>query len=117
MISTFHKFPLRNEFVRFRTRAKQITTSHLRILFHSRSVNNITLLECDSRLSVIVPIKVSKRATTRNWLKRLTYDTLWPLIEDKNIDVVVLFKPLALLKGKQSQDIILSELQGLKFEN
>lgn len=113
MISKSNKFPTRTQFLAFRTKAKQITTPHLRVLFHSRSVDNITLLECDSRLSVIVPIKVSKRATTRNSFKRLVYDIVWKLIKDKNLDCIVIFKTIALLKGKISQDLIIHELSQL----
>jgi len=108
MIPKSSKFPLRTQFLTFRARAKQTTTPHLRALF-----NNITLQECDSRLSVIVPIKVNKRATTRNEFKRLVYDVVWPIIKDKNLDCVVLFKPIALLKGKISKGLITHELSQL----
>ncbi|EKD79992.1 MAG: hypothetical protein ACD_40C00224G0002 [uncultured bacterium] len=109
MISTFHKFPLRTEFTRFRARAKRQTTPHFQALY------NITLPECDSRLSVIVPKKLSKLATTRNWLKRLTYDILYPLIHDHKLDCVVLFKPLPLKKSPETKTQIISELTTLKF--
>ena len=117
MIPKSSKFPTRVQFLQLRSIAKQITTPHLRILFHSRSVNNITLLECDSRLSVIVPIKVSKRATTRNSFKRFVYDTAWKILKDKNLDCIIIFKPLPLVKGKPANDLIASELNGLKFDN
>lgn len=90
MIPHSHKFPLRTEFLRFRSRADKLVTSHF-ILYSMRTTT-------PSRLSVSVPKKVSKLATTRNYLKRLTYDTLWPRVKDQKIDVVVVFKPLPLKK-------------------
>lgn len=101
MISKSNKFPTRAQFLTFRARAKQLTTPHLRILFEPHT---------PTRLSVIVPIKVSKRATTRNSFKRLAYDTAWKILKDKNLDCIIIFKPLALLKGKLSQDLISHEL-------
>ena len=94
----------------FRSHAKRLATPHFQILF-----SNITLPECDSRLSVIVPKKLSKLATTRNWLKRLTYDILYPLIHDHKLDCVVLFKPLPLKKSPETKTQIISELTTLKF--
>ncbi len=108
MIPKSSKFPSRTQFLALRERAKQTTTPHLRALF-----SNITHPVCDSRLSVIVPIKVNKLAVVRNHLKRLVYDTLWPIIKDKNLDCVVLFKPTTLLKGKISKDLITHELSQL----
>jgi len=117
MIPKSSKFPTRTQFLVFRARAKQLTTPHLRILFEVRPVPSGAKGEVGSRLSVIVPIKVSKRATTRNSFKRLVYDAVWKILKDKNLDCIVMFKPIALPKGKASENPILSELQGLKFEN
>ena len=63
-----------------------------------------------SRLAVIVPKKLSKLATTRNWLKHVTYDVLWPLIKDKNLDCVVVYKPLPLKRSRATGTEIASEL-------
>lgn len=105
MISKSNKFPTRIQLLSFRKIAKQSTTPHTRVYYLESSVS--------SRLSVIVPIKVSKRATTRNSFKRLVYDIVWKLIKDKNLDCIVIFKPIALLKGKISQDLIIHELSQL----
>ena len=101
MISAASKFPTRAQFLQFRARAKQIVTPHLRIMYEAHA---------PSRLSVIVPVKVSKRAVIRNHFKRLTYDATWKIINDKNLDCIVIFKPIALLKGKTSEDLIAHEL-------
>lgn len=101
MISKASKFPTRVQFLSFRARAKQSTTPHLRVM---------TSPHIPTRLSVIVPIKVSKRAVTRNHYKRLAYDATWKIIKDKNLDCIVMFKPTTLLKGKSSDDLILSEI-------
>ena len=105
MIPKSSKFPTRIQFLQFRAQAKRLVTTHTTI-YHLPST-------ISSRLSVIVPIKVSKRATTRNSLKRLVYDTAWKIIKDKNLDCIVIFKPIALLKGKISQDLIIHELSQL----
>lgn len=104
MIPKASKFPTRVQFLQFRAIAKQSTTPHLRIM---------TSPHTPTRLSVIVPIKVSKRATTRNSFKRLVYDTAWKILKDKNLDCIIIFKPLALPKGKSSQDLIVHELSQL----
>ena len=101
MIPKSSKFPTRIQFLQFRKIAKQSATPHLRVL---------TSPHTPTRLSVIVPIKVSKRATTRNSFKRLVYDTAWQLLKHKNLDCIIMFKPIALLKGKASQDLITHEL-------
>ena len=111
MISPSHKFPLRTNFSTFRSLAKQSTAPHLRLLSAS------TPSTSGARLAVIVPKKLSKLATTRNWLKRLTYDTLWPLIHDRQLDCVVIYKPLPLKKSPLTKSQIISELQGISFEN
>jgi RNase P protein component len=59
---------------------------------------------------VVVPKKLSPKAVTRNWLKRLTYDTLWPLIQDKNFDCVIVYKPLPLSKTPATQKELINEL-------
>lgn len=106
MIPKSSKFPTRTQFLVFRARAKQITTPHLRLLIDPHS---------PSRLSVIVPIKVSKRAVVRNHYKRLIYDTAWKILQDKNLDCIIMLKPIALPKGKSSDNLLLSELNGLLF--
>lgn len=78
---------------------------------------NVAVGEVGSRLSVIVPIKVSKRATTRNWLKRLSYDTIWPLLKDCQLDCVVIYKPLPLTKSSITKQKIISEFQTIPLEN
>jgi ribonuclease P protein component len=107
MIPKSSKFPTRIQFLQFRSVANRLVTPHTTI-YHLRSTT-------PSRLSIIVPIKVSKRATTRNSFKRLTYDTAWKVLKDKNLDCVIIFKPLALVKGKDSENLIVSELNGLMF--
>lgn len=104
MIPKTSKFPLRTEFLTFRETARQFATPHLRILW------NTTYPVRDSRLSVIVPKKVSKLATTRNYLKRLTYDTLYPLIQDQKLNCVVVYKPLPLKKSPATQKELINEL-------
>jgi len=105
MIPKSSKFPTRVQFLQFRARARQITTPHTRIYLLESNIS--------SRLSVIVPIKVSKRATTRNSFKRLVYDLGWKMIKDKNLDCIIMFKPIALVKGKASMELITSELSQL----
>ncbi|MFH1244546.1 MAG: ribonuclease P protein component [bacterium] len=107
MISAFHKFPLRTEFLRFRARASRAVTPHLTLYSTPHTLY--------SRLSIIVPKKLSKLATTRNWLKRLTYDTLWPLIKARQLDCVVVYKPLSLEKSPTTKQQIISELNSLMF--
>ena len=114
MIPKSSKFPTRTQFLSFRAIAKQSTTPHLRMLTSPRAPS-VAAGAVGSRLSVIVPIKVSKRATTRNSFKRLVYDTVWKMIKDKNLDCIIMFQPIALLKGKVSQDLIVSELRSLQF--
>ena len=105
MIPSSSKFPTRTQFLVFRARAKQITTPHTRIYLLESNIS--------SRLSVIVSIKVSKRAVVRNHFKRLVYDAMWKILKDKNLDCIVMFKPLPLPKGKSSDDLLLSELNSL----
>ncbi len=115
MIPYSRKFPLRTEFLRFRSRAKRVTTPHLTIFYlpHTPNVANGEV----GRLAVIVPKKVSKLATTRNHFKRLAYDTLWPSLKAANLDVVVVFKPLPLKKFPSTSRQITTELQSLEFSN
>ncbi len=101
MISKSNKFPTRVQFLQFRAIAKQSTTPHLRLL---------TSPHPPTRLSVIVPIKVSKRATTRNSFKRVVYDEAWKLLRDKNLDCIIMFKPIALVKGRSTQELLIHEL-------
>lgn len=102
MIPHSHKFPLRTELLKFRARATKTTTPHL-ILSRSPAPTH-------SRLSIIVPKKVSKQATTRNYLKRLSYDALWTELKDQKIDMVVIFKPLPLNKTAATKQQLLAEL-------
>ena len=104
MISRASKFPTRIQFLKFRQSAHQLTTPHLRVM---------VLPHAPSRLSVIVPIKVSKRATTRNSFKRLAYDVTWKIIQDKNLDCIILFKPIPLIKGPDSEKMLAAELDNV----
>ncbi len=103
MIPKLSKFPLRTDFLHFRARAKRISSP----LFTIHYAPSPT----PSRLAVIVPKKLSKLATTRNWLKRLTYDTVWPLIKDKNLDCIVVYKPLTLTKSPTTHNQLITELK------
>lgn len=100
MIPVSQKFPLRTELLGFQKRARQLSSPHLRLLFIAHS---------PSRLAVIIPKKAGRLSTTRNSLKRLVYDQLFPLINKQNLDVVVIFKPLA----PPGKPILLSELTSL----
>lgn len=102
MIPHSRKFPLRTEFFKFRLKASKLVLPHL-IIYRAKNNQH-------SRLGVSIPKKVSKLATTRNYFKRLTYNYLWPQIEDQQIDVVVIFKPLPLKKTPTTQQLLLSEL-------
>ena len=104
MISKTNKFPTRIQFLKFRQTARQLTTPHLRVMI---------LPHTPSRLSVVVPIKVSKKATTRNSFKRVVYDTAWKILSEKNLDCIILFKPITLLKGKTSEELLVYELSQL----
>jgi ribonuclease P protein component len=106
MISKTNKFPTRIQFLKFRSVAKQLSTPHLRVM---------VLPHAPSRLSVIVPIKVSKKATTRNLFKRLVFDVAWKIIADKNLDYIVLCKPITLVKGPASEKMLIEELKSLSF--
>ncbi len=110
MIPQSSKFPLRTEFLRFRARAKRLVSPHL-TLFYSPGLATLKSGPATfTKMNVVVPKKLSKLATTRNWLKRLTYDTIWPLIQDKNLDCVVVYKPLALKKSLQIKKELTHEL-------
>lgn len=114
MISRSNKFPLRTSFVAFRSKSKKISTPHTLVHYlpsmHIESPRATREMPPDakqsgrhahqSRLSVIVPKKVNKLATTRNALKRLSYDLFWSELKNSKLDVVVLFKPLPLTKAK-----------------
>jgi len=104
MIPRSCKFPLRSEFLAFRRRAKQVS-SPLFTTYYFSSVR--------SRCAVVVPKKVSKLATTRNWLKRLTYTSLWPLIKDKQLDLVIIYKPIQLTKSSNIKAQLVHELSQL----
>lgn len=109
MIPKSNKFPTRVQFLSFRARANQVATPHLRIMTENRIEHGSANIY-GPRLSVIVPIKVNKRAVVRNNLRRLVYDAAWKGLSGKNIDCIIMFKPISLLKGKQSDDLILQEL-------
>lgn len=57
-------------------------------------------------MAVIVPKKVSKLATTRNHLKRATYDIIWPELKDKQVDCVIVYKPLHLTRLQINQGLM-----------
>ncbi len=103
MIRRQDKFPLRTEFLRFRARSKKIVTPLCTMYYVPRTSRA-------SRLAVVVPKKVNKLATTRNYLKRLAYDSLWSQIKDQKVDVIVVFKPLPLKKSTATKQQIISEL-------
>ena len=102
------KFPLRTGFLDFKKNAKKHPFPNF-LVYTSSSAS--------SRLGIIIPKKVNKLATTRNWLKRLTYDTLWPHIKEQNLDVVVVYKPMPLIKSLQAKDLIIKAINSLKFGN
>ncbi len=108
MIPKVSKFPLRTELVAFRARAKK-NTSPLTTCYWLPSTK-------PSRLSVIIPKKLNKLTTTRNWLKRLTYDALWSRIKDQQLDCVIIFKPLPLKKSPSVKAQINSELKNLTIK-
>lgn len=108
MIPKSSKFPLRTEFLRFRARAERLVSPHLQLFYLPHTPSEATGEV--GRLAVVVPKKLSKLATTRNWLKRLTYNTIWPLIRDKKLDCVVVYKPLPLKKSLANQRDIVHEL-------
>ncbi len=110
MIPKSNKFPTRVQFLNFRARAAQRATPHLRIMTEER-VEKGSVNVYGPRLSVIVPIKVNKRAVVRNNLRRLVYDSAWKSLSGKNIDCIIMFKPIALIKSKQSDDLIVQELR------
>ena len=102
MIPASSKFPMRTDFLEFRSSAKRASSPHFTL--------NYLATSAQSSCAVVVPKKVNKRATTRNWLKRLTFDTLWPVISDKNLDTVLVYKPLKLEKSPDTKKIIIAEL-------
>lgn len=112
MIPKSNKFPTRVQFLSFRDRAKQLTTPHLRVMFEKR-VNNETVSLPGARLSVIVPIKINKRAVIRNHFRRLAYNTAWQFLGNKKIDCIIMFKPIALLKGKETDEHITQEVSSI----
>lgn len=99
---------MRTQFLSFRRSANRLTSSRVTCYFSPAPHG--------PRMSVIVPRNVSKLAITRNWLKRLTYDTLWPRIKDKGLDLVVVYKPIKLAKSTATKEQIISELSHLEFE-
>ena len=101
MIPRSYKFPLRIQFVRFRARARRLVAPPFTLFY---------LPSTTTRLGIIVPKKVSKLATTRNWLKRLTYDTVYPLVKDKNLDCVIVYKPLPLKRSLATTKELINEL-------
>lgn len=98
MIPRTSKFPLRTDFIRFRARANKLSTPHLLVYWWPARHNA-------SALAVVIPKKVNKLATVRNALKRLTYDTLWLLIKDKNLDCVIVYKPLPFSRTQLTQEL------------
>lgn len=112
MIPKSNKFPTRVQFLNFRARASQVVTPHLRLMTEMRDIKDPSAV-AGPRLSVIVPIKVNKRAVFRNALKRIIYDAGSKALFRQNIDCIILFKPIALLKGKISEDLVLAELHSV----
>lgn len=112
MIPKSNKFPTRVQFLNFRARANQVVTPHLRLMTEPRDIKDPTAV-VGPRVSVIVPIKVNKRAVFRNTLKRIVYDTAAKALFKQNIDCIIVFKPIALLKGKPSEDLVLAELHSV----
>lgn len=103
MIPKSSKLPLRTEYLEFRRRATRVTSPLSTISFFRSTL--------PSRLAVIVPKKLSKLATTRNWLKRLTLDTLWPVLKEKKLDCVVVYKPLPLKKSLSTKREAVTEIE------
>lgn len=101
MISKSSKFP---------SRTQLLPISRARQTILDASLTNYGSPHTPSRLSVVVPVKVNKRAVARNSFKELVYDQVWKMIKDKNLDCIVMFKPMALIKGKISEDLIKNEL-------
>lgn len=95
---------MRREFLSFRRQAKRLASSHLQLLF---------LPEGKLLLSVVVPAKVSKLATTRNWLRRLVYDSLWQTLAGSRLVCVVIFKPIPMVRSAATQTLIEEELRDL----
>ena len=116
MIPKSRKFPLRTHFLVFRSRAKRLSTPHFTVFWLPQGSELPKSSEPNvARLAVIVPKKCARLATTRNWLKRLTYDTPWPLIKDKNLDLVVVYKPIKINKSSKIKENLIYELSNLEF--
>lgn len=115
MIPKNRKFPLRTDFLSFRRSASRISSQYFVLYFlpHTPSVAEGKV----GRLAVIVPKKCARLATTRSWLKRLTYDTIWVDIKDKNIDVVVVYKPISLKKSEATKKELISDINSLEFQS
>jgi RNase P protein component len=109
MLSRLHKFPMRTEFLRFRHTSSQGVSPHLRL--YSRRVSH------QSRLSIVIPLKVNKHAVARNCFRRLLYDAAWSRIKSLNLDCVILLKPLPLPKNPTSLSLLLSELNNLILDH
>jgi ribonuclease P protein component len=103
MIPAISKFPLRTDYLSFRSKAKRLVAPHLTIFY-------LKSLSTPPRLSVIVPKKLSKLATTRNWLKRLTYDVLFLHLNGLSLDLIVVYKPLSLKKSPLTKAQVVHEL-------
>lgn len=102
MIAAHHKFPLRTEFTRFRSRASRLPTPHT-VIYHLQTASSTSM-------AVVIPKKVNKLATTRNWLKRLTYAAAWPLLQNRQLDCVIVYKPLPLQKSLSVKMELINEL-------
>jgi len=109
MIPTRSKFPMRTEFLEFRSKASRLSSPHFTAYYLPS--------KHQSSCSVVVPKKVHKLAVGRNWLKRLTFDALWPLIQDSQLDVVIIYKPLKLDKSPRTKEQILQEINSLKLSS
>ena len=107
MIPKRLRFPMRTDFLSFRSRARKIYSPHLTLYYR---------LHPPVQLAVVVPKKVNKRAVVRNQLKRLLKREL---LNHQLGQIVVLVKPIHLEKD-QLDSVVQSLshlLQKLKTEN
>ena len=88
MIPKRLRFPMRADFLSFRSRARKIYSPHLTLY---------CLLHPPIQLAVVVPKKVNKRAVVRNRLKRLLKQEL---LNHQLGQIVVLVKPIHLEKNQ-----------------
>ena len=102
MIPISRKFPMRTSFIEFRRHANRLSTPLTTIYYQpTRS---------SPRLSIVIPKKINNKATTRNWLKRISYRSAWAIIKDWKLDVVVVYKPLPLKKSIETKEKIINDI-------